>query len=360
MTQIASLELVQRTRVEQAIDRQHFGQFNKEILKAVTPSGRSLSIVRKLREDVPRRGGVLLVHGFAQNRYTWHLSTRSLVNFLADSGLDVYNLELTGHGRGREYGTAVARKFSDYVEDAASVIPAIADHAGLDRVFLMGHSLGGAVCYAAAPDVAERLAGVVTVAGLYRFGSNPAMRRLAEGLGALQRVAPLLGKAARIGTGVRTRAFGRLVANWWETADDLSAGFPLAGWVPGSTEPHIVQERVVRGFDWTGLNILLTMMRWAAEGNFDREDGHDYAEAFAALDVPLLVVAGDRDRLLPAEDARPAYDLSASTDKTWKVFSPVREEVHWGHLDIILGKDAPRFVWPYIQRWLLERCPEEH
>ncbi len=359
MTRAATLELVQRTRVEQAIDRAHFGQFHKEILRAETPAGRSLSLVRKVREDVPRRGGVLLIHGFAQNRYSWHLSTRSFVNYLADAGLDVYNLELTGHGRGREYGTSPARAFSDYVHDAASVIEAVVAHGNLQQLFLVGHSLGGAVCYAVAPEVPHRVAGVIGLAGLFRFGSNPAMRALAGFVGGLARLNPVLRGAADAGAGVRVRAFGRFLANWWDAVDDLSAGFPLAGWVPGSTEPHVAQERVVRGFDWTGLNILLTMMRWAAEGSFDREDGHDYGEAFAELDVPLLVIAGDRDRLLPPEDARPAYDLSQSTDKTWKLFSPVREEVHWGHLDIVLGKEAPRFVWPYIRDWILERCADE-
>ena len=129
----------------------------------------------------------------------------------------------------------------------------------------------------------------------------------------------------------------------------------MAGWVPGSTEPHVVQERLVRGFDWTGLNILLTMLRWAADGHFVGEAGEDFEEAFCALDLPLLVIAGDKDRLLPPEDARPAYDLSRSTDKTYKLFSPVREEVHWGHLDIVLGTFAPKYVWPYIGDWLLER-----
>ena len=39
----ARLELVQRTRVEQAIDRQQYGQFGKELLRAETAAGRSLA-----------------------------------------------------------------------------------------------------------------------------------------------------------------------------------------------------------------------------------------------------------------------------------------------------------------------------
>ena len=73
--------------------------------------------MRKHREDLAQHSAVLLVHGFAQNRYSWHLSSRSLVNYLADAGIDVYNLELTGHGRSREFGTAPANSFDEYVND---------------------------------------------------------------------------------------------------------------------------------------------------------------------------------------------------------------------------------------------------
>ena len=351
----ASLDLMQRTVVEQAIDGAKFGSFNKEILRARVASGRCLAVVRKYRDDLERKGAVLLIHGFAQNRYTWHLSTRSLVNYFADAGLDTYNLELTGHGRSREFGTAPANSFEEYVVDTASVIPAVVAHSGLDGVFLMGHSLGGAVCYAVAPRVPEYLSGLVTVAGMFSFGSNPVTRSAGRLVGHIARDDSAL---TRIGASIKTRFMGKIVAEQFAIADAISAAFPLAGWVPGSTEPHVVQERLLKGFDWTGINIFLTMMRWAAEGDFDTLDGRNYGDEFCTLDLPLLVVAGDRDRMLPPSDARPAYDRSESSDKTFKIFNPIREEVHWGHLDLLLGKKAPEFTWPYLLRWLLERCDE--
>tara|TARA_Y100001968_G_scaffold327146_1_gene371599 strand:- start:547 stop:1668 length:1122 start_codon:yes stop_codon:yes gene_type:complete len=353
----ADLQLVQRTTVEQAIDGPLFRSFHKEILRATASSGRCLAIVRKLRPDVPRRGAVLLIHGFAQNRYTWHLSTRSLVNFFADAGLDVYNMELTGHGRSREFGSSSANSFEDYVLDASSVVGKVAEYSGHERIFLMGHSLGGAVCYAIAPRVTDQLAGVVTVAGMFGFGSNPIT------LWAGRLVTKLAGRSAflnRLGASFWTRSIGEVVAARFETADALSASFPLAGWVPGSTEAHVAQERLLKGFDWTGVNIFLTIMQWATEGGMSKPGGFDYCADFARLKLPLLVTVGDRDRMLPPKDARPAYDRSQSPDKTLKIFSPVHEEVHWGHLDILLGRKAPLFTWPYLLDWILERCSDPH
>ncbi len=351
----ATLELQQRTIVEQSIEGATFGRFNKEILRAVTPSDRCLALVRKHREDLQQHGAVLLVHGFAQNRYSWHLSSRSLVNYLADAGLDVYNLELTGHGRSREFGTAPANSFDEYVDDASSVVAAVADYSGCGQVFLVGHSLGGAVCYAVAPQQSRHVAGVVTIAGMYHFGSNPITRHVGRLVGM---VADMNSPLARIGASIKIRFLGKIVAERFDTADALSGSFPLAGWVPGSTEPHIVQERLLKGFDWTGVNIFLTMMRWAAEGTIESAGSRNYAHEFSTLDIPLLVIAGDSDRMLPAADARPAYDLSTSTDKIFKLFSPVHEEVHWGHLDLLLGKRAPDYTWPYLLDWLLERCEQ--
>ena len=59
-----------------------------------------IAIVRK---RLPGSAGprVVLVHGFAQNRYSWHLSRRSLSAWLAGEGFDVLNLELPGHGNSR-------------------------------------------------------------------------------------------------------------------------------------------------------------------------------------------------------------------------------------------------------------------
>ena len=353
---VGALEVVQRAVVEQAIDGANFGSFNKEVLRAQVSSGRTLALVRKYREDLERKGVVLLIHGFAQNRYTWHLSSRSLVNYFADAGLDVYNLELTGHGRSRDFGSTPATSFEEYVVDTSLVIPAVARYSGSRQIFLMGHSLGGAVCYAAAPRAPKCLAGVVTVAGMFSFGSNPLTRSAGRLVG---RIAGEDSALTRLGASIKTRFMGKIVAEQFEAADAISAAFPLAGWVPGSTEPHVVQERLLKGFDWTGVNIFLTMMRWAADGSFETIDGRNYGDEFATLDVPLLVVAGDRDRMLPPEDARPAYDRSESKDKTFKIFNPIHEEVHWGHLDILLGKKAPQYTWPYLLQWLLERCEQQ-
>ena len=34
----------------------------------------------------------------------------------------------------------------------------------------------------------------------------------------------------------------------------------------------------------------------------------------------------------------------------------VKDEIHWGHLCIVLGAKASTYVWPFLAEWMLERC----
>lgn len=346
----AALSTVSESTVDQRIDGDRSGRFLKSIVRADCPSGRSLAAVRKRQVVGAPRASIILIHGFAQNRYSFHLERRSFANHLAADGIDVWNLELCGHGRSREFGSLSARTFTDYVDDAASVAAAIAAESGR-RTFLLGHSLGGAVCYATAPRIPGDLAGTITLGGMYRFGANPVTAAFGRFLTAIARAERWL---APLGAGLQSQALGRFFAHFWKEADDLFWSLPTAGWAPGSTEPEVLKERLARGFDWTGINIFLEMMRWAHEG---RVGGGGYEEDFAAMPQPLLVIAGDHDGLLPPGDARPAWEHSQSTDKQWRLLSPVRDGGHWGHLDIVLGKRAPVHVWPLVSEWILERAP---
>jgi hypothetical protein len=46
---------------------------------------------------------------------------------------------------------------------------------------------------------------------------------------------------------------------------------------------------------------------------------------------------------------KPAYERSRSSDKTYREF-PL------GHIDMVLGRDAPFTVWPALRTWLEARA----
>lgn len=278
---------------------------------------------------------VLLVHGFAQNRYTWHSTRRSFSAWLANEGFDVWNLELRGHGQSKARGAP--ERVSDYVDDAVHLAEALGEPA-----FWIGHSLGGAVVYGAATRTPMR--GVVGIGAIFRFAQANRLLNLLCRLSTMERGRQLLG-----GLSVRTRLAGQLIGRLYAVSDIAGYAVPISGWAPGSVEPDILAERLERGFDWTSLHVWLDMARWGASGRFD------YEAAWAGTRVPLLVIAGDLDHLMLPEDARLAFDLSPSEDRTLAILDDYSTGVHWGHLDLITGKDAPRVVWPLIRDWMARR-----
>jgi len=334
-------ERISSEQVNQRTDRSHHVDLVKE--RWQVPGEVPLQLVRKHALGGPTRPAVLLVHGFAQNRYTWHTSHRSLSAWLAWRGFDTWNLELRGHGNSRKEGQRGAEAFADYVEDvrrAAAALPGPA--------FWMGHSLGGAAIYGAAAlnkrDGDPAPLGVIGVGAIYHFGRS---NWLIGGLGRIThrlRNEPFMHKVQ-----VRTKIFGHLLSRLYGASDVIGYTLPASGWWPGSVEPELLQERLQKGFDWTSVKVWQEMSRWSAHCEFD------YDSEWRAVDAPLLVILGDRDHLLPAPDGAVAYERAASTDKQIMLFDDWNHEVHWGHLDLLMGRKAPAHVWPAMDAWLQER-----
>lgn len=167
--------------VEQWVDTQRKATLEKDVLMT---QGLPLGMLRKHRPNgAPTKGAVILIHGFAQNRYTWHTSARSFSAYLADEGWDVFVAELRGHGRSRHYSHLRPRTLDDHVrEDFPAFVREAVALSGHESVTLIGHSMGGLLSYASAStSVRERVSGVITLGSPYRFGAgNFAMKALGK------------------------------------------------------------------------------------------------------------------------------------------------------------------------------------
>lgn len=292
-----------------------------------------IALERRYLPSGARLPPVILVHGFAQNRFTWDCSQRSMQNYLAAQGFDVWNMELRGHGNSTGQG---AESFSEYVKDMIDVAHYIDEPA-----FWVGHSLGGATVYASATQMNPlKCRGIIGIAALYHFGNNPIIRQLCHLTQFLGRL-PLIGNLQ-----VRTRMGGVLLSKLYGISDVVGYTFPLSGWWPGTVEPELFDERMRLGMDWTSVQVWKEMAAWGTQQAFP------YAKEWSQLDIPLLVLLGDKDHLLTIRDGRPAYLESGSKDKTLVIFDDFKHESHYGHLDIILGKKAPQYVWPTLSDWL--------
>lgn len=331
--------------LEQTIDRNERASFVKELV--VTGGSIPLAMVRK--RLAANAGGtlapVILVHGFGQNRYAWHLPARSLANYLAAAGFDVFNLDLRGHGRSRHFGARAPRNVDDYIaEDLPVAVQEVMHLTGNRSPFLVGHSLGGLVSYGAAPLLKGAVAGIASIGSPYHFTrgslSLQAITLLFE---AMRRA-----KVPQIGVPLPLYPVGAFMRTIRAVADSPLYPLPLRGWHVGALEPHVLEQHLRLAFDRAGIVELRDMFEWAADKRFGGK-ARDYVERFEAMDLPLLVVSGANDDLAPPASVRPAYERSHSTDKTYRT-APL------GHICLLVGRDAPLSTWPLVTNWLKKRA----
>jgi alpha-beta hydrolase superfamily lysophospholipase len=374
--------------VEQAIDGDRVDRFIKEIVLArpdgsPAPSSRApnrdddfgdsippppahssmfpgradvpLAMVRKRLADraegaLPTKAACLLIHGYGQNRYVWHLAARSFSNYLAAGGFDVFNLDLRGHGRSRHLGAHPPRDLTEYVlEDVPAAVAEVRRQSGHERVFLIGHSLGGLISYAAAPGIKDQVAGIITLGSPYHF------TRGSRFLSLLGSVVLALDRRVPLGDGLPLKDAGEIMRLARVFIESPLFPLPIRGHAPRSIEPRVLGQHMSLAMDRGSVAVIRNLFLRAAQA---RASGHrlgvlyGFAAAFEELELPLLVIAGSADDLAPPEAVRPAYERSASPDKTYRVFPR-------GHIDIIMGRDAPKTIWPLCLTWLCDHLGSE-
>jgi alpha-beta hydrolase superfamily lysophospholipase len=331
--------------LEQTIDRYDRATFLKELV--VTNGRVPLAMVRKrlASNDGGTRAPVLLVHGFGQNRYAWHLPARSFANHLASAGFDVFNLDLRGHGRSRQFGAKTPRSVDDYVyEDIPIALGEVRALSGQRPVFLVGHSLGGLVSYAAAPMLGEAVAGIASLGSPYHFTRGSfSLQAIALFCEALRRA-----RVPHIGVPVPLSPVGTFLQTWRRVADSPLYPIPVRGWHAGSLEPHVLDQHFRLAFDRGGIHELRHLFEWGAAKRFGGPS-RDYVERFESMNLPLLILAGTNDDLAPPASVRPAFEASRSKDKTYRT-------VPLGHIDVLVGRDAPLSSWPLVTEWLQKRA----
>ncbi len=216
--------------------------------------------VRVLSSGDPAAAPVVLVHGWACSAYSW----RFQLPVLADAGFRAIAMDLRGHGfsdrptADSDYSTSAMADFLTLVLDALQ----------LERVAMVGHSLGAAIAARAALRSHKRVSRLATVSGIGfgRASIVTALGRVPDGL-----VTPLLPLTT-------SRALFSLVLR-------LVAGGPGRFtsrdvdeyWAP-TQFPEFIPTL------WR----LLRVHGWEQLDNYER----------ARLKLPMLTMFGGRDRLV--------------------------------------------------------------
>src|SRR3954452_2223470 len=147
---------------------------------------------------------VVFVHGDVSSALFWQ---QALLGVTAIGRHRALAVDLRGYGDTDPLGIDASRGVRDWSDDVAALITTL----GLDRVHLVGWSMGAGVVLQYLLDAPERVASVVLVAPVspYGFGgtAGPEGRRLAEG-------------GAGAGAGTANPAFVAALASGDTTADE--------------------------------------------------------------------------------------------------------------------------------------------
>jgi pimeloyl-ACP methyl ester carboxylesterase len=115
------------------------------------------------------KGAVLLIPGFASNRAVFDVgggkgrTGPSFFEYLANQGYDTYSIDLRGSRQALSLGTKSPAFLKEHVEvDVPCAIRHIKS-IGHQKVYLIGHSMGGAISCAVAGFIPDDVAGIVHV-----------------------------------------------------------------------------------------------------------------------------------------------------------------------------------------------------
>src|SRR5437016_1029318 len=217
------------------------------------------------------RAVVVIAHGIGEHsgRY-WHVGAR-----LNAAGFAAYALDHRGHGRSSGPRGLIDR-MDHAVSDVDSFVPLAAARHADHPLHLLGHSMGGAIAIAYALRHQERLHGLLLSSAAVSVGSAPASARFEAK--ALATVAPNAG---------------------------------IMGIDPSliSHDPAVVRAYREDPLVYQGQLPARTVAEVAAavEG---------FAAGVPALRLPLLVMAGTGDRIVPPSGSRRVSDRAGSPDRT--------------------------------------------
>jgi acylglycerol lipase len=225
---------------------------------------------------------VVVAHGFGEHggRYG------HVVDALVPHEYALYAPDHRGHGKSEGHRALIDNH--EFLLDDLDQVFAIAAqrHPGVPT-FLLGHSMGGNIALASALRRQSHLQGLVLSGPLV---TNEGIPRL------LVALAPLLGRIApRLGTKALS-------------ADAVSRDPAVVA--AYKADPLVFHGKIPAG---TGAALITT--------------GKEFPARLPGLSVPLMVVHGSADTLVPVGNGRTAHRLAGSSDKTLKVYEGLFHEV---------------------------------
>jgi len=312
------------------------------IVKAYTDDGWTLPLRHYPGPGKP----VVLVHGMGANHYNWDYRPEvSLAAYLQQQGWDVWVPELRGDpGAVAPYRRAAKEfSFDDHaLYDLPPVIDAVRVATGAPKVYFVGHSMGGMLLYTALARYPERIAAGVAVGSPADFdtlfGIHKKIRAMGWAVQGRGRIpAAFLAKLSA--------PLGRANPLYARLGNKANLDFPIAN---GMAKRALVD---------LPRPMVLEVTRWLKSSDLVTLDGRPWLDDVHS-DVPLLVMGGAVDKVVPAADVKAACDRIP--DCTYRLLGKAGGfSTDYGHIDPIVGRTARDEVYPVIAGFLAKQAGDD-
>ena len=214
---------------------------------------------------------LLLLHGFGASTFSW----REVLTPLASERL-VVAFDRPAFGLTERPMPPFPGRISPYSPGAqVELTIGLLDRLGIDRAVLIGNSAGGTIALLTALEHPERVAGLVLVdPAVYAGGGAPGWVRPLLKLPQVRRLGPLFVRS------IRERGRDLIETAWHD---------------PSRITPEVLEgyTRPLQAENWDRALWELTLA--SAES--------DLSARLGELDLPVLVITGDDDRIVPTEQS---------------------------------------------------------
>jgi len=317
---------------------------------------------------------VVLCHGFGHNGYLWRLGgQRSLAQYLAANGYDVWIANLRGSGASSKPGFIAVRtlvktppgylikRVPQIMVDFDKVDWTVDDHiaydipaiAGLIRsvtkkpsVNWIGHSMGAMIALAYAEEQKSQHPDINSIAAigapmLIPFPLNDALTIIREN--------PKLFQALNL---FLNQSIPSLLNA--ATGGNLQNGLDYLYYNRANMNRLTIVEMLYYVIEDMSPGCVAQFQTMIETGRFLSTDGKiDYTKRLDRIRVPVLSIAGKADNIAEPEAMRHLYRQIASKDKMFKLIGISSGAAHdYGHTDLILGYRSHDEVFPILLKWL--------
>jgi pimeloyl-ACP methyl ester carboxylesterase len=292
---------------------------------------------------------VLLVHGLASNysNMDFPIKDLSLAHYLRKHGFDAWVVDLRGSGLSKKSPLKKLRWFFD--DFVFQDLPAAADYifetTQKRKLHWVGHSLGGLLAYPFSQTFHKKnvIKSLITVAAPMTTHSRPGYFKHLYKWDAFLRFLPW----------VPYKSLSKVASYFLET---LLAMDDHVLYSKDNMTPEILKTMLHHAVESVPSSLILQIHDWFRHNYFSSRDRNiNFMENLDQLMMPILMIVGSIDTFTPAADIRLAFRKLPNAEKTLMVFGKNRgHENEYGHIDLLLGKNAPKEVYPNILDWLMK------